>query len=103
MVYDLGYRFRDQDAMLMDAEYRLPILRRVDAAVFYDAGTVAPTASALARDLKSDYGVGIRVHSATHVLVRLDVARGSEGTRALVTFSGPLSMRNSRTAAPFVP
>jgi outer membrane protein assembly factor BamA len=99
----LDYRFRDQDAMLMDAEYRLPILRRVDAAVFYDAGTVAPTASGLAGDLKSDYGVGIRVHSATHVLVRLDVARGSEGTRALVTFSGPLSLRNSRTAAPFVP
>jgi hypothetical protein len=59
----------------------MPILRRVDATVFYDAGTVAPTERA-GRSLKSDYGVGIRVHSATHVLVRLDVARGNEGTRA---------------------
>ena len=99
----LDYRFRDQDAMLVDAEYRLPILRRVDAALFCDAGSVAPTASGLTGHLKTDYGVGIRVHSATHVLVRLDVARSNEGTRALVTFSGPLSLRSNRTAAPYVP
>jgi outer membrane protein assembly factor BamA len=99
----LDYRFRDQDALLVDAEYRWPILRSVDAAVFYDTGSVAPAARTLLSHLNPDYGTGIRVHSARHLLVRLDVARGHEGTRALVTFSAPLGLRSSRTVAPFVP
>lgn len=96
------YRFRDRNLLLLDAEYRWPILRRVDAAMFYDAGTVAPVASALASHLNADYGAGLRVHSATHMLVRLDVARSREGTRAILTFSAPLALP-SRTVAPYVP
>lgn len=99
----LDYRFRDQDAMLLNAEYRWPIFRPVDAALFYDIGAVAPVASGLPGHMKSDYGVGVRVHSARHLLVRLDVARGSEGTRALVSFTAPLGLRSSRTVAPYVP
>lgn len=98
----LDYRFRDRDLLLLGAEYRWPILRQVDAALFYDAGTVAPAASALTRHLHTDYGAGIRVHSATRMLVRLDVARGREGTRALLSFSAPLALPN-RTVAPYVP
>jgi outer membrane protein assembly factor BamA len=98
----LDYRFRDQDAMLMDAEYRWPIHRVVDAAVFYDMGSVAQAPRALFDHLNADYGVGIRVHSARHLLVGLDVARGNEGTRAVVTFLAPLGLR-SRTVAPYVP
>jgi len=97
------YRFRDQDAMLMVAEYRLPIHRIVDAAVFYDTGSVAPAARALFDHLNADFGAGIRVHSAKHLLVQLDVARGNEGTRALVTFLAPLGLRSSRAVAPYVP
>ncbi|MGH9140926.1 MAG: BamA/TamA family outer membrane protein [Vicinamibacterales bacterium] len=99
----LDYRFRDQDAMLLDAEYRWPLLRHLDAAVFYDTGAVAPSVSALTDGMSSDYGVGLRVHSARHLLVRLDVARGGEGTRALVSFSAPLGLRSSRAIAPYVP
>jgi hypothetical protein len=99
----LDYRFRDRDAMLVDAEYRWPILRHVDAAVFCDAGAVAPAVSGLTGHLNADYGAGIRVHSQKHLLVRLDVARGGEGTRALVTLSAPLGLRSSRTVAPYVP
>lgn len=98
----LDYRFRDRDLLLLGAEYRWPILRQVDAALFYDAGTVAPAASALARHLRTDYGAGIRVHSATRMLVRLDVARGREGTRALLSLSAPLALPN-RTVAPYAP
>jgi hypothetical protein len=36
------------------------------------------------------------------MLVRLDVARGEEGTRALVSFSAPLALPN-RAIAPYVP
>jgi len=98
----LDYRFRDRDMLLMNAEYRWPILRRVDAAVFYDAGSVAPSTNLLTRQVYTDYGAGLRLHSATRMLVRLDVARGAEGTRALVSFSTPLALPN-RTVAPYVP
>jgi outer membrane protein assembly factor BamA len=97
------YRFRDLDAMLFDAEYRWPVLRRVDAALFYDVGAVAPAIGALSGHLHADYGAGIRVHTAKRLLVRLDVARGNEGMRALVTFAAPLGLRSNRTLAPFVP
>jgi hypothetical protein len=99
----LDYRFRDQDAMLVDAEYRWPIVRMVDAALFCDMGAVAPTVRALPGHLTTDCGAGVRVHSAGHLLVRLDVARGNEGTRALVSFSTPLGLRSSRTVVPYVP
>jgi hypothetical protein len=99
----LDYRFRDQDAMLVSAEYRWPILHRVDAAVFYDTGAVAPAVGALLGHLNPDYGIGLRVHSARHLLARVDVARGNEGTRAVFTFSAPLRLRSSSTVAPFVP
>ena len=98
----LDYRFRDRDLLLVDAEYRWPIARRIDAAVFYDAGTVAPGAGDLTRHLTADYGLGVRLHSATHLLARLDVARGREGTRALLSFSAPLALPKS-TIAPYVP
>lgn len=98
----LDYRFRDLDMLLMNAEYRWPILRRVDAAVFYDAGSVASASNLLSRKIYTDYGAGLRLHSATRMLVRLDVARGAEGTRSLVSFSTPLAPPN-QTVAPYVP
>ena len=66
----LDYRFRDRDLLMLNAEYRWPIARVIDAAVFYDAGTVAPEASELTRRFNRDYGLGVRVHSAAHMLVR---------------------------------
>lgn len=95
-------RFRDRDVLLVNAEYRFPVAHRIDAAAFYDAGTVAPRAGELTRHLAADYGVGLRIHSATHLLARVDVARGREGTRALLSFSAPLALPKS-TVAPYVP
>jgi outer membrane protein assembly factor BamA len=98
----LDYRFRDRDLLMLNAEYRWPIARKIDAAAFYDAGAVAPEASGLTRRFNRDYGLGVRVHSDTHMLVRLDVARSNEGTRALLTFTTPLALPN-RSIAPYVP
>jgi hypothetical protein len=98
----LDYRFRDRNLLLLGAEYRWPMLRNIDAALFYDAGNVAPTANALSGSMNTDYGAGLRLHSARHMLVRLDVARSREGTRALLTLSAPLA-RPNRTVAPYVP
>jgi outer membrane protein assembly factor BamA len=96
------YRFRDRNAMLLDAEYRWPLFHALDAAVFYDAGTVAPEVSGLTRRLLASYGVGIRAHSATHLITRFDVARGKEGMRVALTLTAPLSAP-SRSVAPYVP
>ena len=98
----LDYRFRDRDVLLVEAEYRWPLAHRIDAALFYDAGTVAPRTGDLAHHLTADYGAGVRLHSATHLLARLDVARGREGMRALLSFTAPLALPKS-TIAPYVP
>ena len=97
------YRFRDRDALLLNAEYVWPILRALDGALFYDAGTVAPRVAALSmHHLHKDYGVGLRLHSARHMITRFDVARSHEGTRAWLTFTAPLGPP-SRIVVPYVP
>lgn len=96
------YRFRDRDLLMVNAEYRWPIFGMADLAVFYDAGSVGAHTRSLTQHMHTDYGVGMRVHSATHTLVRLDVARSPEGTRALLSFSAPLGVPH-RSVAPYVP
>jgi outer membrane protein assembly factor BamA len=98
----LDYRFRDRDLLLIGAEYRWPVLRSLDAAVFYDAGSVAPQISGLTNRFHGDYGVGVRLHSTAHLLARVDVTRSSEGTRALLSFSMPMHIAG-RDITPYVP
>ncbi len=83
--YD-DYRFRDRNAAFVSAEYRWPVFRMMDAALFADAGSVASTASGLWQErLEHDYGFGFRFHTATRSVARIDVAKGREGSR--VSFS----------------
>lgn len=96
------YRFRDRDLLMVNAEYRWPIARFVDLAGFYDAGAVGARVRSLTGEMHTDYGLGIRVHSTTHSLVRLDVARSVEGTRVMLNFSAPLGLPN-KSIAPYVP
>ena len=97
------YRFRDRDLLLVSAEYRWPIFRTMDGALFYDAGTVAASADALSmRHLHTDYGVGVRVHTTTRTTARVDFARSGEGHRVLLTFTAPFVVPN-RTVVPYVP
>jgi hypothetical protein len=98
----LDYRFRDRDVLMVNAEYRWPIFRAIDAALFYDAGTVGSQAGDLSRHLNADYGAGVRLHTTKHLLARVDVARSREGMRTFLTFSAPLSLP-SRTITPYVP
>ena len=77
----------------------------VDAAVFVDAGNVAPRAAALNLDRRS-YGAGLRLHSRRETLARFDVAHGAEGWRFLFRLEEPLRLARlaRRTAVvPFVP
>ena len=74
------FRFRDRNALLLQAEYRWEIFTAVDGAIFYDAGKVAPEAGDLnLRDLESDYGVGFRFGTINGVFLRIEGAFGSSG------------------------
>ena len=98
-----SYRFRDRDLVLFNVEYRWPLLRMLDGAIFWDAGNVAPTLAGLARrSLIADYGAGVRVHSKKRLIVRMDVARGREGMQALVSFSPVLTL-SKPAILPYVP
>ena len=84
-------RFRDRHALLLSGEWRwFPNRLGLDMALFVDAGKVAPTRAGLTLDkLKTDYGIGIRFHSTTATVLRLDLARGQEGWRVVFASTSP--------------
>jgi surface antigen Omp85-like protein len=84
-----AYRFRDRALMLLQAEYRWQAGAFVTGAIFYDAGTVAPTRRDLdLRALEHDYGIGLRLGFLAASSMRADLAFGSgEGTRIVLKFS----------------
>lgn len=81
-----SHRFRDQNGLTLQAEWRIMANRFMDTAVFYDAGKVAARRADLNLDgLKSDYGFGVRLHGPISTPLRIEVARSSEGTRLIVS------------------
>ncbi len=97
------FRFRDRHAAFISVESRWPVFPMVDAAVFADAGRVAPAvADSWGGRPEHDYGVGLRFHTASRSFARFDVAKGREGTRVALSvttsFGGP-----RRQAIPYVP
>jgi outer membrane protein assembly factor BamA len=71
-------RFRDLNALLLQAEYRWEIFTAVDGAIFVDAGKVAPRFEDLdLRDLESDVGIGFRFGTINGVFLRIEGAFGS--------------------------
>jgi hypothetical protein len=81
------FRFRDQNSLLLGAEYRWEAWWALDGALFVDAGTVAPTRRDLSvRDMDVTYGVGFRFHSNSAVVGRLDLAFSKEGFVPLLRF-----------------
>jgi hypothetical protein len=72
------FRFRDENLLLLQAEYRWEIFTAVDGAIFYDAGKVASRAEDLNfSDLESDYGIGFRFGTRNGVFLRVEGAFGS--------------------------
>jgi hypothetical protein len=83
-----SWRFRDQNSLLLQAEWRIMVNRFFDTAVFYDTGKVAANRSDLDFDgLRNDYGFGARFHSPFATVFRIDVARSREGTRLVFASS----------------
>ena len=99
------YRFHDRHMLVASVESRWALFEHVDAALFVDAGGVAPRV----RDLgfrETSVGAGVRVHVRSTTIGRIDVAHGREGWRVLMRLNEPfrlnrLSRRNA--AIPFVP
>jgi len=77
-----SWRFRDLNALLLQAEWRVLVNRFLDTALFYDAGRVAARRSDLTdAPLKSDYGLGFRFHGPLATPLRIEFARSNEGFR----------------------
>lgn len=83
------YRFRDDNVLFMNLEYRWEAFSALDMALFTDWGTVAGRAADLdLSDLEHAYGIGFRFNTAKSVLLRFDIATGgSEGIQYLINFS----------------
>ncbi len=99
------YRFHDRNLALVNAEARVALFTHVDAAVFADAGSVAPRWSDLGFGERS-LGAGLRLHTGASTLARVDVAHGAGRWRVLLRMTDALQLsRLSRhtAAIPFVP
>jgi len=78
-------RYRDQNAVVLQTEYRLPLFWRLKAALFGGIGSVAPEPSDFIHDLhlRSTYGAGLRIllNEDESVHLRLDAgfAKNSSG------------------------
>ncbi len=83
-----SWRFRDRNSLLLQAEWRwTPIPSLLDMAFFYDAGKVTSERSQLDLDhLKTDFGIGVRIHSLLATPLRIEWATGNEGSR--IVFAG---------------
>ncbi len=81
----ISHRFRDQNGLILNAEWRIMVNRFMDTAVFYDMGKVAARRADLdLRGLKSDFGFGFRVHGPSATPLRVEVSRSPEGTRLVI-------------------
>ena len=72
------FRFRDENMLLLQVEYRWEIFTAMDGAIFYDAGKVASRREDLTLDdLESDYGIGFRFGTSNGIFLRVERAFGS--------------------------
>jgi len=61
-----------------------------DTAIFYDAGKVTARRSDLdLEDLKSNYGIGFRIHGPAATPIRIELAKSNEGL--VIVFSSKAS------------
>jgi hypothetical protein len=102
---DRNYRWHDRHLVLVNLESRFGVFEHMDATLFMDAGNVSPTVNGLNLDQRS-FGAGVRFHTRSSTLARLDVAHGREQGWRLMKLNDPLRLaRLGRRAAaiPFVP
>ena len=84
------FRFKDENALWMNLEYRYTIVKWVSAAAFFDAGKVsADWQDITLGGMKTGVGVGVRVHSEKQTFARIELGTGGgEGWQVFFKF-GP--------------
>ena len=83
-----SWRFRDRNRLHLTGEYRWKAGHFVDMALFVDAGQVASRFSDLdVRSFRKTYGIGMSFHTPISTVTRIEVARTSEATSLLFSFS----------------
>ena len=100
-----NYRFHDRDLLVVNVESRWALMPHVDAALFVDAGNVAPRAGDL-NLARTAYGAGCRLHTDATTLARFEVAKGHEGWQFMFRLNDPFNpgrLRQRTAAVPFVP
>lgn len=81
------FRFRDENVVFMNVEYRWEAFSGLDMALFVDTGEVRDKWEAIdLRDAKTSYGLGFRFNNYKRVFLRLDVSVGGEGTQMYFKF-----------------
>jgi hypothetical protein len=71
------FRFKDENAVWMSAEYRWIPFKYVSFATFLDAGKVGRNYQDLnGGEFKKGYGFGVRVHTRRQTFARIDIATG---------------------------
>lgn len=71
------FRFKDENALWMTAEYNWALIKYVSVAAFVDAGKVSADYQDInLNDLKTGYGFGFRVHTNKQTFARFDFATG---------------------------
>ena len=84
--YNYG-RFTDKNMLSLTAEYRAEVWMAMDLALFVDAGKVfAETSQLNFKDLRTNYGFGVRIKTSLSTFLRADVAFGGEGMHYYITF-----------------
>jgi hypothetical protein len=82
-----SFRVRGPRLAAFDVEYRRELGRGLDAVAFYDAGAAFGAGAPEPGRWRSDVGLGLRLRlGGDGPLLRIDAARGSEGTRLQVKF-----------------
>jgi hypothetical protein len=83
-------RFSDRSRVVLTGEYRWRPSRFVDMAIFLDSGAVAPRLEDIDQDrFESAWGIGARFHGPAFSALRLELARGREGWRAIFAAAQP--------------
>ncbi len=80
-------QFKGNKMLAATAEYRFPIVKKVEGVVFGDIGNAWDGEGYKLNDLKSSIGVGVRVTTPLGP-IRLDYARGQEGGKTHFSFGG---------------
>jgi outer membrane protein assembly factor BamA len=94
------FRFRGNNLLLMNTEYRWEVFSGLDMAVFGDAGKVFARKSQLnLKDLETSAGFGFRFNARNNVFLRLDVGFSHEGFQVAMKFNNLFGNGPSRTSS----